>query len=974
MQAPRKFFHLSIIYFCLGATIGSEVHYTIRSSQSQSCDDQNSSATCLENGVTLSHFVNNLSDYLTNDTILFFSSGNYNLESNLTVEDVHSFSMLALPIFSSKAVITCNHNARFEFRNVSTVTVSGLEFVKCFEINVISVGHFQLENSRFFGNGQSTVNCPMLTVLNSIAYLDRVHVKSLSPIPNNGNNHSMVGILSRSSSIEISQSWFEGNNVGLGAVIYDEFGSNIKIVNTTFVNNNASTVTDDNITSTGGIVYTRSLVKVYDSKFIQNSGVLVFGVSCNVFITHTAFVNNSNNTNFTHTGDLSPTSIIGYPLLITTNETIINIDHSEFINNTGLILYATDSDVSISHSEFAYNNEIIITSCGIIGTNIEFIDNSGSVIEQHFAKYTSMSISYSEFVGNNGGALIHIRHGTVVSIDHSRFISNSEAWNILFVFNTSVVSLVRNDFIDNALTHFSPSFYDELWIALIVLDAVDVTLRMSEFTNNMARNQALVEIPYHTTAKGITNNAFTDNNAVYNILIRSDCRPGLSLSLGSNRCIQCSKNWIGNLIGIVILNLIAGVVFVILMLVLNMTVAIGTLNGILFYANIVAANADTYFFPFTTPNFITVFMSWINLEIGFDICIFEGTDYLTKGAIQFVFFPIYIVLLVIAVIVASERSSKFAKMISKLGNPAAVLATMILFSHAKLSTLLITYFSIVYGYPAYGSNEVNYDNTMITDIFTRLTSDQRSSAVLAVLLLIMIPIFLLYIIFTALIFSWQWLLRYQDKAIFKWVRYQKLRHLLEPYHAPYTAEHRYWTGLLLLVRILLYLISFINFSLDPRVELMAIIFTVGGIILLKGVIAKRVYKNWPLDVMETAIYFNLVAFSALTWYNLDLGGNQAAVAYTSVMIIFILLMAVIVFHVLRYTRLYKWLHVEKAFKWTTSILLEKKPNDQPLHDSPEELDGYQLERSTPGELSTITVTHSVVELNQSARNQESGIL
>ena len=71
----------------------------------------------------------------------------------------------------------------------------------------------------------------------------------------------------------------------------------------------------------------------------------------------------------------------------------------------------------------------------------------------------------------------------------------------------------------------------------------------------------------------------------------------------------------------------------------------------------------------------------------------------------------------------------------------------------------------------------------------------------------------------------------------------------------------------------------------------------GGLILIKGVIAKRVYKNWLLDVMEAAIYFNLVAFSALTWYNLDFGSNQVAVAYTSVMTIFVLLLVVIIFHV-----------------------------------------------------------------------------
>ena len=173
------------------------------------------------------------------------------------------------------------------------------------------------------------------------------------------------------------------------------------------------------------------------------------------------------------------------------------------------------------------------------------------------------------------------------------------------------------------------------------------------------------------------------------------------------------------------------------------------------------------------------------------------------------------------------------------------------------------------------------------------------------LLILSVLILLSGMIFTILVFSWQWLLRYQDRKIFRWVRYQKLHHFLEPYHAPYTAKYRYWTGLLLFVRVLLYLISVLNFSLDPRVDLMSVILIVGSLILLKGVTAKRVYKNWPLDVMETTIYFNLVAFSALTWYNMDFGGNQVAVAYTSVAIIIILFFAVVVYHVLFYTRLCK---------------------------------------------------------------------
>jgi hypothetical protein len=115
----------------------------------------------------------------------------------------------------------------------------------------------------------------------------------------------------------------------------------------------------------------------------------------------------------------------------------------------------------------------------------------------------------------------------------------------------------------------------------------------------------------------------------------------------------------------------------------------------------------------------------------------------------------------------------------------------------------------------------------------------------------------------------------------------------------------------------------------------------------------------------------LVAFSALTWYNLDFGGNQIAVAYTSVTIIFILLLGVLVFHVLRYTRFYRCSFVKKAFEWTSSKLLEKKPKERPLNDAPEELDGYRLERSATGDQELATITYSVVEINQPAQNQDS---
>ena len=94
---------------------------------------------------------------------------------------------------------------------------------------------------------------------------------------------------------------------------------------------------------------------------------------------------------------------------------------------------------------------------------------------------------------------------------------------------------------------------------------------------------------------------------------------------------------------------IAGIALVIFLLALNTTVAIGTLNGILFYANIVAANADTYLLQFKTFNFATVLIiSWLNLNVGFDVCFIdtEFNEVVYKALLQLAF-PAYVIVLVL---------------------------------------------------------------------------------------------------------------------------------------------------------------------------------------------------------------------------------------------------------------------------------------------------------------------------------------
>ena len=105
----------------------------------------------------------------------------------------------------------------------------------------------------------------------------------------------------------------------------------------------------------------------------------------------------------------------------------------------------------------------------------------------------------------------------------------------------------------------------------------------------------------------------------------ASCKSGLSLSLGSSHCIPCSKTWHRDIVVILISFFVSGILLVVLILVLNLTVAVGTLNGIIFYANIIGANTSIFYQP-AKLRFISIFLSWLNLEVGFDACFYDGMD------------------------------------------------------------------------------------------------------------------------------------------------------------------------------------------------------------------------------------------------------------------------------------------------------------------------------------------------------------
>ena len=447
------------------------------------------------------------------------------------------------------------------------------------------------------------------------------------------------------------------------------------------------------------------------------------------------------------------------------------------------------------------------------------------------------------------------------------------------------------------------------------------------------------------------------------------CLPNYSLSLGSSKCIECPDNWYGLPIGILIAAFIAGIVLVLAILFLNLTVAIGTLNSIVFYANIVYANRSIYFSQ-TALVYASAFVSWLNLNIGLDVCFIKGLDSYTKSWLELAF-PIYIIILVIIIIFTSSHSTRFSNMLGKK-NPVAALATLILLSYTKLLETIIASFSFI---------NLKYPNGTVVTRWLPDASVQFKGWKHIALTCMGIFILVLGLLYTILIFFWQWLLRCPRLMLFKWTRNQKLHSFIDTYHVPYTAKHRYWTGLLLLVRISVYLVSTFTLPVDPHISLFTTVTTMCCLLTYKTLIAFSIYKNKLLNAMESFIYLNIAIFTVVTWYTLDDPSNryketiQRVCAYVSVVTIFVLLLLVIIYHIFRYTSVniytvYQNSDIGKTIKYHLEYHLQDQNSSNTgsynlldLIDDPRETEGYsapplQLLHQPTVTTSTVSMTDS----------------
>ena len=384
-----------------------------------------------------------------------------------------------------------------------------------------------------------------------------------------------------------------------------------------------------------------------------------------------------------------------------------------------------------------------------------------------------------------------------------------------------------------------------------------------------------VSITANTTDKQCANNRTG--------ILCGACSKGLSLALGSSNCLQCSNVHLL----LVVYFALAGVLLVSFLTLCNLTVSEGTINALIFYANVIQINSAIFFPPL--PNSTTLqillyvpraFIAWLNLDLGIQVCFYDGMDAYTKTWLQFAF-PLYIWVIAGLIIYFNRKSPFIARLSGK--HAVNVLATLFLLSYAKLQRTVITAFSAT----VVTSSE-HYRIVWLPDGNIEYFHGKH------------IPLFLVAFftgVFTlpyAIVLTFiQCLNRMPRLKVFCWVR--KLKPLFDAYTGPYKERYCFWTGLLLLVRVVLFVTFSLNVLGAPDLNLMMTATACLTILMLAWALG-GVYKKWPLDILESSYFLNLGVLSVGMNYVHHRGGSKTAVTYTSVTIALLVFTGTVIYH------------------------------------------------------------------------------
>ena len=361
------------------------------------------------------------------------------------------------------------------------------------------------------------------------------------------------------------------------------------------------------------------------------------------------------------------------------------------------------------------------------------------------------------------------------------------------------------------------------------------------------------------------------------------CKNHYSLAIGSSKCIKCSSK----IYALLFLFFIAsGIIFVVLILILNLTVTQGLINGPIFYANLLWTYKDILFpSELQSVTFVVhVFIAWLNLDFGIETCLVGGLTVFWKTWLQFLF-PLYIWFIAGVIIIGCRYSSRLTYLFGDRAVP--LLATLFLLSYTKLlrTVMIVLEFGEINIYP-------QDDRSKIIDIVWYLDGNlsycKHPHIYLFIIAITTLLVCLCFTLFLLLIQCWR---KISHLMLLRWIN--RFTPFYDAYFAPLKDKHHYWFGTLLLVRIVI-LVSFTaTSSTFPLLSLLILLLT--SLVLLFYASIKHVYKSKIVSIFESTSLLNLITLIVFTLYT----GGETIFLEISIAFAFLQFMVIIIISLIK---------------------------------------------------------------------------
>ena len=363
-----------------------------------------------------------------------------------------------------------------------------------------------------------------------------------------------------------------------------------------------------------------------------------------------------------------------------------------------------------------------------------------------------------------------------------------------------------------------------------------------------------------------------------------ECKPGLSRILGSfTKCKPCTNR---NLLFIIPVILLSGLGLVFVLAFLGITVTEGTLYALVIYANIIYKSHD-----FSHKHLLeryTKFISWLNMDNGFELCFYNGMDGYQK--IWLIYGYMFYLLAIQGVIIyLCHRFVFFTRLFGR--NIVKVLATLIFLMYSPLTYAILQTFQAtkLHIFTPNGTNKrlVWYYDGNIPYFGTKH-----------------IPLFIVAIVCT-IVMIWfmlsllmiQCLRRWSNVFCFRWV--EKMRPFFEAYTGPCRDYYQFWPGFIMFMRTVMDIINIViaSFFLSPSQGKLIYVGTASMcviILTLSCTFPRGVYKKWPLNMLEFSIFLNLLILSVI---QLSSVVKTNAPVGTSIAIAMLTFLGILTYHV-----------------------------------------------------------------------------